>query len=60
MCNAGRDRKAHQATEGGAAVRCSKGGEKSLYSETEKREYLEDVVDAYLLRGILMVDGLEP
>lgn len=31
----------------------------SLESEREKREYLEDVVDAYLLRDILMVDGVK-
>lgn len=31
----------------------------SLDSEQDKREYLEDVVDAYLLRDILMVDGVK-
>lgn len=31
----------------------------SLYSEQDRREYLEDVVDAYLLRDILMVDGVK-
>lgn len=31
----------------------------SLDSEQDKREYLEDVVDAYLLRDILMADGVK-
>ncbi|MGM9688213.1 MAG: ATP-binding protein [Alloprevotella sp.] len=31
----------------------------SLGSERDKKEYLEDVVDAYLLRDILMVDGVK-
>lgn len=31
----------------------------SLASETEKREYLIDVVDAYLLRDILAIDGVK-
>ena len=31
----------------------------SLESETEKREYLTDVVDAYLLRDILAIDGVK-
>lgn len=31
----------------------------SLQSDSEKREYLEDVVDAYLLRDILMMDGVK-
>ena len=31
----------------------------SLASETEKREYLTDVVDAYLLRDILAIDGVK-
>lgn len=31
----------------------------SLDSDQEKKEYLEDVVDAYLLRDILMVDGVK-
>lgn len=31
----------------------------SLDSETEKREYLIDVVDAYLLRDILAIDGVK-
>lgn len=31
----------------------------SLDTELDQREYLEDVVDAYLLRDILMVDGVK-